>query len=201
MDTVPARMKHPLVVKWRGTPCGFSCTDSHQSWVNCTSTIRNGNRAARSALRRMVHGARTQTVIAWSGLTRDQLVTLRQRWGFRSGRSAAGTRHRVLSCVLLARTTDCCPFHRRTALVCNDDPANSSVFQGSQFSCSPLEVAEWRWDNVKHAGRAEVEVATLALASGRHVRIPYETGPAAMDPSITGAFGQSKYPIFEKLEG
>lgn len=35
------------------------------------------------ALRMMSHGARTQTVVAWSGLTRDQLVTQRRRWGFR----------------------------------------------------------------------------------------------------------------------
>jgi hypothetical protein len=34
------------------------------------------------ALRMMAHGARSQTVCAWSGLTRDQLVTQRQRWGF-----------------------------------------------------------------------------------------------------------------------
>jgi hypothetical protein len=31
---------------------------------------------------RISHGARTQTVCDWSGLTRDQLVTLRRRWGF-----------------------------------------------------------------------------------------------------------------------
>ena len=34
------------------------------------------------ALRMMSHGARTQTVMAYSGLTRDQLVTQRRRWGF-----------------------------------------------------------------------------------------------------------------------
>ena len=34
------------------------------------------------ALRMMSHGARTRTVMAWSGLTRDQLVTQRRRWGF-----------------------------------------------------------------------------------------------------------------------
>lgn len=31
-------------------------------------------------LRLLSHGARTQTVQEWSGLTRDQLVTLRRRW-------------------------------------------------------------------------------------------------------------------------
>jgi hypothetical protein len=34
------------------------------------------------AIRLMSHGARTQTVIAWTDLTRDQLVTQRRRWGF-----------------------------------------------------------------------------------------------------------------------
>jgi hypothetical protein len=34
------------------------------------------------AIRMMSHGARTQTVCDWSGLTRDQLVTQRRRWGF-----------------------------------------------------------------------------------------------------------------------
>src|ERR1700722_5369111 len=34
------------------------------------------------ALRMMTHGARSQTICVWSGLTRDQLATQRQRWGF-----------------------------------------------------------------------------------------------------------------------
>jgi hypothetical protein len=36
------------------------------------------------AARMVSHGARTQTVCEWSGLTPDQLVTLRRRWGFDS---------------------------------------------------------------------------------------------------------------------
>jgi hypothetical protein len=32
--------------------------------------------------RMVAHGARAQTACEWSGLTRDQLVTLRRRWGF-----------------------------------------------------------------------------------------------------------------------
>jgi len=34
------------------------------------------------ALRLVSHGARAQTVCDWSGLTRDQLITMRRRWGF-----------------------------------------------------------------------------------------------------------------------
>jgi len=34
------------------------------------------------ALRMMTHGARTQTVCRWTGLTTDQLTTQRRRWGF-----------------------------------------------------------------------------------------------------------------------
>jgi hypothetical protein len=33
-------------------------------------------------LRFVAHGARAQTACDWSGLTRDQLVTMRRRWGF-----------------------------------------------------------------------------------------------------------------------
>jgi hypothetical protein len=34
------------------------------------------------AIRMMSHGARTQTVCQWSGLTPDQMTTQRRRWGF-----------------------------------------------------------------------------------------------------------------------
>ena len=34
------------------------------------------------ALRMVSHGARAKTVCDWSGLTRDQLITMRRRWGF-----------------------------------------------------------------------------------------------------------------------
>jgi hypothetical protein len=34
------------------------------------------------AIRMMSHGARTQTVCRWSGLTPDQMTTQRRRWGF-----------------------------------------------------------------------------------------------------------------------
>ena len=45
-------------------------------------TIGRYFRRYQLALRLIAHGARTQTVCDWSGLTRDQLVTLRRRWGF-----------------------------------------------------------------------------------------------------------------------
>src|SRR5580658_10036616 len=45
-------------------------------------TIGRYFRRYQLALRLIAHGARTQTVCDWSGLTRDQLVTLRHRWGF-----------------------------------------------------------------------------------------------------------------------
>ena len=74
------------------------------------------------------------------------------------------------------------------------------VFQGSQFNCSPLDVRQWRWGDFKHAGRSEVETATLALANGTHVRVPYETGPAAMGPIYYERFWTIKYPVLDKLE-
>jgi hypothetical protein len=45
-------------------------------------TIGRYFRRYQLAFRMICHGARTQTVCEWSGLTRDQLVTLRRRWGF-----------------------------------------------------------------------------------------------------------------------
>jgi len=73
------------------------------------------------------------------------------------------------------------------------------VCRGTQFSCSPLDVRQWRWGDFKHGGQAESEVATLALANGTHVRIPYETGPAAVGPIYYERFWEVKYPALEKL--
>ncbi len=74
------------------------------------------------------------------------------------------------------------------------------VFQGSRFNFSPLDVSQWRWGDFKHAGRSEVEVATLALANGTHTKVSYETGPAAMGPIYYERFWTIKYPVLERLE-
>lgn len=74
------------------------------------------------------------------------------------------------------------------------------VFQGSRFDFSPLQVTQWRWGDFKHAGRSEVEVATLALANGTHSEVSYETGPAAMGPIYYERFWTIKYPALERLE-
>jgi hypothetical protein len=51
--------------------------------INVTDdTLGRYFRRYQLALRMMSQGARTQTVCDWSGLTRDQLVTQRRRWGF-----------------------------------------------------------------------------------------------------------------------
>ena len=41
-------------------------------------------------LRLLSHGARTKTVRKWSGLTRDQLLTLRRRWAIPAGEGRQG---------------------------------------------------------------------------------------------------------------
>jgi hypothetical protein len=74
------------------------------------------------------------------------------------------------------------------------------VLQGSRFNCSPLDVRQWRWGDFKHGGRSEVETATLALANGTHMRVPYETGPAAMGSIYYERFWSIKYPVLDKLE-
>jgi hypothetical protein len=69
------------------------------------------------------------------------------------------------------------------------------IYQGSKFNCSPLDVRQWRWGDFKHAGRSDVEVATLALANGTHTKVSYETGPAAMGPIYYERFWTIKYPV------
>ena len=71
---------------------------------------------------------------------------------------------------------------------------------GSRFSCSPLDVTQWRWGDFKHGGRSEVEVATFSQANGTHLRVSYETGHAAMAPIYYERFWAIKYPILDKLE-
>jgi hypothetical protein len=73
------------------------------------------------------------------------------------------------------------------------------VCRGSQFSCSPLDVRHWRWGDFKHSGRSEVEVATLALANGTHVKVPYETGAASMAPIYYERFWTTKFKVLDKL--
>lgn len=73
------------------------------------------------------------------------------------------------------------------------------VLRGSRFDCAPLDITQWRWGDFKHAGRSEVETATLSLANGSHVRLAYETGPAAMAPIYYERFWKIKYPALDKL--
>ena len=68
------------------------------------------------------------------------------------------------------------------------------IFDGTPFTCSPLDVTQWRWGDFKHAGRAEAEVATLSIANGTHIRLAYETGPAAMAPICYERFWITEYP-------
>src|SRR5262245_9114222 len=63
---------------------------------------------------------------------------------------------------------------------------------GTRFSCSPLEVTQWRWGDFKRSGRAEAALATLALANGTHVRVPYETGPASIAPIYYELFWRTR---------
>jgi hypothetical protein len=49
-------------------------------------------------------------------------------------------------------------------------------------------------------GPSGVETATLALADGTHIRVPYETGYASMAPICYQRFWDIKYPVLHKLE-
>jgi len=68
------------------------------------------------------------------------------------------------------------------------------VARGSQFECAPLDVAQWRWGDLKQDGRTNVATATFALSNGTHLRFPYETGPAAVAGLCYERFWTSQYP-------
>src|SRR5258708_4625850 len=62
---------------------GLAATQGGGMEIHLTGDrLRGYFRRYQLALRMMSHGARSQTVCEWSGLTRDQLVTQRRRWGF-----------------------------------------------------------------------------------------------------------------------
>lgn len=63
---------------------------------------------------------------------------------------------------------------------------------GTRFNFAPLEVSQWRWGDFKGAGREPVGVATLALANGTHLRVPFETGYASMAPVYYGQYWMEK---------
>lgn len=73
------------------------------------------------------------------------------------------------------------------------------VCRGTQFGCAPLEVSQWRWGEFKRSGRSEVEVATLALANGTHVKVAYETGAASTAPIYYERFWTMKFKVLDKL--
>lgn len=73
------------------------------------------------------------------------------------------------------------------------------VARGSRFECSPLDVTQWRWGEIK-GGDSDIEIATLALTDGTHLRMSYESGRASMAPIYYEHFWRHKYPILEKLE-
>jgi hypothetical protein len=73
------------------------------------------------------------------------------------------------------------------------------ILRGSRFSFAPLEVAQWRWGDSKRNGRSEVETATVALTSGTHIKVAYETGPAATAPICYQRFWTTLYPTLDTL--
>lgn len=74
------------------------------------------------------------------------------------------------------------------------------IVRGSNFSCSPLDVTQWRWGNFQGNGQSGIETATLSLADGSHLRFPYESGPAAMAQIYYERFWTEKYPILQMPE-
>ncbi len=62
------------------------------------------------------------------------------------------------------------------------------VARGSRFECSPLDVTQWRWGEIK-GGDSDIEIATLALTDGTHLRMSYESVAPRWRRSITSTSG------------
>ena len=118
-------------------------------------------RKIRLALRLMSHGARAQTASDWSGLTLDQLVTLRKRWmpGAEDGfRGPAPTSYKPFfrSVVKASHAAMFVGIHRMVGI-----DASKPSLEGGEKLCEAFEIyREWEPD-----AHLEFDHAVL-LASG-----------------------------------
>ncbi len=138
------------------------------------------------ALRMMAHGARTQTVVTYSGLTRDQLVTQRRRWGFGPEIRQRGPapsafhvffrsqRHRSEAALFASL---CHITGAISARLDNETARLSPNVENGELFCDALEVfQEWRPDadlDFEHAvqlaaGVVRAEHVTLGWCSDCH---------------------------------
>ena len=138
------------------------------------------------AIRMMSHGARTQTVIAWSDLTRDQLVTQRRRWGFGKEIRQRGPapsafhvffksrRHRSEAALFASL---CHIVGAIAAQLGNDTPRFRPCLENGELLCDALEAfREWPPDaklDFEHAlqlaaGVVHAEHVTLGWCSDCH---------------------------------
>lgn len=135
------------------------------------------------ALRMMSHGARSQTVCEWSGLTRDQLKTQRRRWGFdpedrRRGPAPSAfhvffrsRRHRSEATIF---ASICRIIGATTARTGKEAAERLPGLENGEFFCEALEAfREWEPDSeldFEHAlllaaGVVQAEHVTLAECS------------------------------------
>jgi hypothetical protein len=118
-------------------------------------------RRIRLGLRLMSHGARAQTVSDWSGLTPDQLVTLRKRWmpgaedGFR-GPSPTSFQPFFRSALKASQAAMFVGIHRMVGI---DSPKPS--LEGGEKLCEAYEIYR-EWEPAAHL---EFDYAVL-LATG-----------------------------------
>jgi hypothetical protein len=104
-------------------------------------------RKIRLGLRLMSHGARAQTVSDWSGLTLDQLVTLRKRWmpraedGFR-GPSPISYQPFFRSALKASHAAMFVGIHRMVGIY-----ASKPTLEGGEKLCEAYEIyREWEPD-------------------------------------------------------
>jgi hypothetical protein len=131
------------------------------------------------ALRMMSHGARTQTVVTWSGLTRDQLVTQRRRWGFdpeerRRGPAPsafhvffASRRHQSEAALFASL---CRIFGAMPVRVGADVAATLPCIENGELLCEALEAFQ-EWEPSAELGIERAIQLALGIVQGQHVNL------------------------------
>jgi hypothetical protein len=140
-------------------------------------TIGRYFRRYQLALRMIAHGARMQTVCDWSGLTRDQLVTLRHRWGFDAEERRRGPAPTALHVFFRSRRqrseaallASLCRIFGVTSARCGSTPLKLlPALEHGEVLCEAFEAfREWQPD----AELAFEHAVLLAVSIGRATQV------------------------------
>jgi hypothetical protein len=139
-------------------------------------TIGRYFRRYQLAFRMLAHGARAQTVSKWSGLTRDQLVTLRRRWRFNPDERRRGPAPTAIRTFFGSRRlrSQAALFAALCRIVGvrydRESPRRSFNLENGELLCEALE-AYREWQPGAPMGFEHAELLAGAVAQGHGVTL------------------------------